>query len=184
VRRLGLLVAVAALAAISTGCSAAAPSASRGTTSTTRPPLPAGLTPSPLATQICATQARQDIASGLGEAANISAPNWSAAQHLYSCAYRYPTGSFTLSMKELSSWPETFAYYDSLQAQLGKSMDLPNLGQGAFQTTDGSVVVRKDWKVLLVDSSKLPPQFGVPPTPSGDVAVTVADFILGCWSGD
>jgi hypothetical protein len=46
------------------------------------------------------------------------------------------------------------------------------------------VVVRKDWKVLLVDSSKLPPQFGVPATPSGDVAVTVADVILGCWSGD
>jgi hypothetical protein len=46
------------------------------------------------------------------------------------------------------------------------------------------VVVRKDWKVLVVDSSGLPAQFGVPPTSSGDVAVTVGDVILGCWAGD
>ncbi len=54
----------------------------------------------------------------------------------------------------------------------------------AFQTTNGSVVVRKDWKVLLVNSTGLPPQFGQPPTSSGDVAVTVSDVILGCWAGD
>ena len=46
------------------------------------------------------------------------------------------------------------------------------------------MVVRKDWKVLLVNVQGLPPQFGVPPTSSGDVAVTVSDVILGCWSGD
>ena len=50
--------------------------------------------------------------------------------------------------------------------------------------TDGSVVVRKDWKVLLVDDSALPTQFGVPPTSASDIAVTVADVILGCWAGD
>ena len=114
----------------------------------------------------------------------MSTPTWSVAEHLYSCEYRYPSGSMTLSMKELSSWPQTYAYFDSLQTQLGMSRDLENLGQGAFQTTDGSVVVRKDWKVLLVNSSGLPSQFGVPPTSSGDVAVTVADVILGCWAGD
>ena len=42
--------------------------------------------------------------------------------------------------------------------------DLESLGQGAFQTTNGSVVVRKDWKVLLVDDTGLPAQFGTPPT--------------------
>jgi len=62
--------------------------------------------------------------------------------------------------------------------------DLQGLGQGAFQTTDGSVVVRKDWKVLLVDTSGLPARFGVPATTSGEVAVTVGDIILGCWAGD
>ena len=46
------------------------------------------------------------------------------------------------------------------------------------------MVVRKDWKVLLVDDTGLPAQFGDPPTSAGDVAVTVADVILGCWAGD
>ena len=89
-----------------------------------------------------------------------------------------------MSVKELSSWAETDAYYDGLATQLGKTRTLQGLGQGAFQTTDGSVVVRKDWKVLLVDIKGLPAQFGVPPTSSADVAVTVGDVILGCWAGD
>ena len=76
------------------------------------------------------------------------------------------------------------SYYDALVSRLGKSRDLAALGQAAFQATDGSVVVRKDWKVLLVDNTGLPPQFGVPPTSSASVAVTVADVILGCWAGD
>jgi hypothetical protein len=46
------------------------------------------------------------------------------------------------------------------------------------------MVVRKDWKVLNVDISGLPAQFGNPATSRGDVAVTVADLILACWSGD
>jgi hypothetical protein len=90
----------------------------------------------------------------------------------------------TLSVKELSSYPETQAYFQTVQNGMGKTRDLPGLGQGAFQTTNGSVVVRKDYKVLLVDSAKLPAQFGVPRTSSGAVAVTVADLILGCWAGD
>lgn len=112
----------------------------------------------------------------------MSDPTW--IDHLYSCQYGYPTGSMELSVKELSSWAETGAYYQLLAHQLGKTRDLENLGQGSFQTTDGSVVVRKDWKVLLVNIAGLPGQFGVPPTSSGDVAVTVADVILGCWAGD
>ncbi len=131
---------------------------------------------------VCAHEAQEDIASALGETASVSDPTW--IDHLYSCQYGYPTGSMELSVKELSSWAETTAYYQLLVDQLGKSRDLENLGQGAFQTTNGSVVVRKDWKVLLVNIVGLPAQFGVPPTSSADVAVTVADVILGCWDGD
>jgi len=50
-------------------------------------------------------------------------------------------------------------------------------------TTDGSVVVRKDWKVLYVDVSHLPPQFGQPPQAAPDAALSVAATILSCWSG-
>ncbi len=160
----------------------AACSSSTTTTPTTEAPKPAGRTPSKIATMVCQDDAHGEIDSALGEKATISRPTW--VDHLYSCNYVYPTGIISLSVKELSSWAETTQYFDSLATELGKSRSLAGLGQGAFQTTDGSVVVRKDWKVLLVDSSKLPAQFGVPPTSSGDVAVTVADVILGCWDGD
>ena len=70
-------------------------------------------------------------------------------------------------MKELSSWYQTYAYFDALGSRYGKARSLGNLGQGAFSETAGSVVVRKDWKVLTVDIAGLPGQFGVPPTSSG-----------------
>jgi hypothetical protein len=151
-------------------------------TPTTEAPLPAGPKPSKIATQICSFEAIQDINSAVGLTASISAPTW--VNHLYSCTYRYSDGSFSLSVKELSSWGQTTAYFEQLARQLGKVRTLEALGQGAFQTTDGSVVVRKDWKVLLVDAVGLPAQFGRPPTNSGYVALVVADVILGCWNGD
>ena len=155
---------------------------------TTTVPEPAGPKPSPISVQVCSDEAQADMNSALGETAQVSHPTWSAATHVYACTYDYPTstphGSFELSVKELSSWHETYAYFDALAATLGKSRPLASLGQAAFQTPNGSVVVRKDWKVLVVDNSGLPAQFGVPPTSSGSVAVTVADVILGCWEGD
>jgi hypothetical protein len=174
-----LLAVIASITLLATGCSGGAATSS---TPTTRAPLPAGVLPSPIAKQVCQREAQKDIASALGENAVVSTPTW--VDHLYSCDYTYPTGSMALSVKELSSWGETDAYFGTLAGSMGKTRDLEALGQRAFQTTNGSVVVRKDWKVLVVDVAGLPQQFGVPPTSSGDVAVTVADVILGCWAGD
>lgn len=164
---------------VSAGCGSGSKTASGPTAD---PPKPAGALPSNISKQVCESQARAQIASALGETAAVSEPTW--VDHLYACRYGYPTGSMTLSVKELSSWAQTLSYYRSLQSSMGKSRDLEGIGQAAFQTTDGSMVVRKDWKVLLADISGLPGQFGVPPTSSGAVAVTVADVILGCWAGD
>jgi hypothetical protein len=145
-------------------------------------PLPAGRTPSTIATMICKPKARQEIASVLGEFATVSHPTW--ISHLYSCRYRYLTGSMVLSVKELSSWAQTKSYFRTLAKQMGKAQVINGLGQAAVQTTDGSIIVRKDWKVLLVNSAGLPVQFGQPPTSSRAVAQSVADLILGCWNGD
>jgi len=131
---------------------------------------------------VCAPEAQREIADALGVPAVVAPPTWEA--HLYSCRYGYPNGSFVLSVKELSSWPQTYAYFHALGGQFGDVAPLANLGQGAFTTHNGSVVVRKDWKVLLVAVAGLPPQFGVPATSAADIAITVADVILGCWSGD
>ncbi len=177
------MVVIALLAGIAlsaAGCSGA--STASTASSTTEAPLPAGAHPSEIAKQVCQETARRDIASALGETATVSVPTW--VDHLYTCHYDYPTGSMVLSIKELSSWRQTMAYFNGLAARMGKTRSLQGLGQGAFQTTDGSIVVRKDWKVLLVDISGLPARFGVPATASGYVAVTVGDVILGCWEGD
>jgi hypothetical protein len=166
-----------AAALVSAGCSGGA-----ATTPTTRAPEPAGAAPSPISVMVCARDAIKEIDSALGEQAAVTARAW--VGHRYSCRYGYPSGSMAVSVKELSSWAETKAYVAAIAATSGKARELAGLGQAAFQVTDGSVVVRKDWKVLVVDITGLPARFGVPPTSSGDVAVTVADVILGCWAGD
>ncbi len=147
-----------------------------------RAPLPAGPRPSEIAKMVCAAEAQHDMSVVLGEKAVVSRPTWQ--NHRYSCLYRYHSGSFGLSVKELSSWSQTKAYFARFGQAQGTRRPLGNLGQGAYQTPNGSVAVRKDWKVLYVDVSTLPASFGVPPTSRAAVAVTIADVILGCWDGD
>jgi hypothetical protein len=171
---LALILGALAVTFASCGSSAAEISA--------RKPLPAGRLPSKIATEVCAREAQRDMKAALGVKASVPTKTW--VDHTYSCPYEYPNGRFVLSVKELSSWAQTLNYFRSFGRQLGVSRTLANLGQGAFQVTNGSVVVRKDWKVLLVDVTGLPAQFGVPPTSSRAVAVTVADVILACWAGD
>jgi len=189
VRRAALAVVLASILVGLSACGAAS-QASAGTGTklpvsssvTTEAPRPAGSRPSKIATMVCAVKAQHEIGEVLGVSAIVSKPTWT--DHNYSCRYRYRQGFFALSVKELSSWSQTFAYYRALGRRLGDKGALGNLGQGAFTTSGGSVVVRKDWKVLLVDVSALPAELGRPPTGSAEVAFTVADLILGCWRGD
>jgi hypothetical protein len=131
---------------------------------------------------VCAQKTQKEITQVLGVRASVSRPTWT--DHAYACRYRYSDGDFVLTVKELSSWPVTLSYFRGIGQTQGRAQNVRNLGQGAFQTDDGSVIVRKDWKILTVDISGLPAQFGQPPTSRGDVAVTVADLILACWAGD
>jgi hypothetical protein len=179
VRRLLLTVALAPLILLVSACASGSAAA---TTKAAERPLPAGRQPSVIALMVCRPKAQREINEVLGVKATVSDRAW--VDHKYSCRYGYPNGSFELSVKELSSWSQTLAYFHGLGSQLGGPQTLGNLGQGAFRTSGGDVAVRKDWKVLLVDVSGLPSPFGVPPTSATDVAYTVADLILGCWDGD
>ncbi len=137
--------------------------------------------PSASAQMIC-KEAVKDINDVLGIPAKVSTPTWK--DHVYSCDYNYPNGAkMTLSVKEMSSPEETTAYYDSLAQKLGKSGDLQGLGQGAFSTPNGGVVTRKDYKVMTVDVSHLPANFGSPPDTRGNDAINVAFTVMGCWTG-
>ena len=167
---------VAALTLAACSSSSSTPSARTSATIS----KPAGKNPSISAKMVCAPEAQAEMAQSLGvQPVQVTAPTW--VDHLYSCRYVYPDGSFALSVKELSSTAETTAYYDGLGAQLGRRPDRIALGQGAFLTTNGSLVVRKNYKVMLVDASQLPAQFGQPPQAPSDVALSVAAIIMTCW---
>jgi hypothetical protein len=131
---------------------------------------------------VCQKKASGEIAQVLGVKATVTTPTWD--QHLYSCGYQYKTGAMVLSVKELSSWAQTNAYFDKLAKSLHKTMPIEGLGQGAFRVRDGSVVVRKDWKILLVDTSGLHGRIGSPLSTQSEVALDAAAVILGCWNGD
>ena len=129
---------------------------------------------------VCNTETQAEIESSVGvPITQVTTPSW--VDHVYSCRYAFPNGSFGLSVKELSSTAETTAYFDGLGAQLGRRPDRIALGQGAFLTTNGSLVVRKNYKVMLVDASQLPAQFGQPPQAPPDVSLSVAAVIMTCW---
>jgi hypothetical protein len=88
-----------------------------------------------------------------------------------------------LSVKEMSSAAETTAYFNSLGTKLGRGADIDGLGQGAYQTENGSAVVRKDYRVLLVDVTLLPQHLGTPSRTPREIAAGVAATIMGCWTG-
>jgi hypothetical protein len=138
--------------------------------------------PSVSSKMICASEAQTDLADLIGERPKTPPkPTWS--NHVYSCRYVYGEGVMALSVRELPSIPATARYFASLAVKLGKTQDA-DLGQGGFSTKNGSVVVRKDNKVMLVDISDLPASFGSPPDPSSDIALNAAAAVLKCWNGD
>ena len=138
---------------------------------------------------ICENEVVDDIYNGVTGVKTIAPIKSTWVDDVYSCDYVYPKGAvMRLAVKELTSSADTTGYYDSLATRLGKTTELPalmqkGLAQDAFATKGGSIVARKDYKVLLIDVSKLPETFGVPAAPRSAVAVNVGVAILDCWTG-
>ena len=181
------LVAVAALAIGVASCGNGISTATTAPSGTSldygHTPIPAGPTPSKSAQMICGSEAQTEIAYSLGvKPIEPLHPTW--VDHLYSCKDVYRNGVIVLSVKEMSSQAQTTAYYDAAKQQYGDIAPVTGLGQGGFVTRNGSVVVRKDFKVLFVDVAGLPARFGVPATSAGDVAIAVADVVMACWDGE
>jgi hypothetical protein len=164
------------------GCGTSAKSTAQPKTTTTSTGHPAGTEPSASSKMICAEEAQIDIASSLGQKATVSTPTW--VDDVYACNYVYPTGTITLSVKELANAAATTDTYKSFETTLGRRPEIVSFGQGAFITTNGSVIVRKDFKVLDVDVSKLPEKFGEPLQDRSDVALSVAATVMSCWTGE
>jgi hypothetical protein len=170
------------------GCSTAAlvvvfalagPSAHAATSSVVRAANRSG--PSKSAKMICNGEGRADIESSVpSKLLAQPKPKW--AKQTYTCNYRFKDGRLGMSVRELSTKAQTDAYFAALRTKLGQA-EVLTLGQGAFVTTNGSTVVRKDHKVLLVDVTGLPQKFGKPAIQRSDLSIGVANVIMGCWTG-
>jgi hypothetical protein len=108
----------------------------------------------------------------------LAPPASTWVDHLYTCPYTLAGGTVTLSVKELADVPATTSWFDGLRARLGDAGRI-YLGEDGFATAQGSVVVRKDNLVLLVDTST----FADLPAPRSraEVATNLATVIMACW---
>jgi hypothetical protein len=177
VPRWSLVTATVFAVAALVGCGSSSTPRSAQATSRSKP---AGRNPSIASQMICNRETQANFRQSLGvPPTQVTSPTW--VDHVYTCRYVYPSGVLTLSVKELSSAAETTSYYDQLGRALGRRPDRIALGQGAFLTTNGSLVVRKNYKVMDVDVSQLPTQFGSPPLVPSDVALSAAAIIMTCW---
>jgi hypothetical protein len=179
-----LVMAVFVSALSMTGCGgsrpATPPDSSQNATAHTAQPVRA--TPSASAKMICAPETQTEVAAILGvHTTQPVVPAWT--DHTYSCKYTYHNAVIALSVKEFSNQAGTDGYFTSLAHRLGQTQQLHDLGQGAFRTKNLSVVVRKDYKVLLVDISGLPARLGAPPYSRGEIALIFAATIMNCWTG-
>jgi len=166
----------------SSSSSTSAPASRSGPASTAPPPyVKVGPDASISSKMVCGTEGQAAIAALLNETTkSVTTPTWK--NDTYSCKYVYPSGTMGLAVKELHTKAETDSYVASLQKQYGVKQKF-DLGQGAFVTPDGKVVARKDYKVLTVDPTTLPAQFGQPPTTRANIAIGAASALMGCWTG-
>ena len=183
--RLAGLVLLAGLGVLA-GCGTPAPPGRRdaatpapgGTSMAAAPP-----SPSAAATMICAKQEQGEVAEAAG--LTLTGPATAAwVRPVFTCTYPSRAGKLVLSVRELAGPAETTTYFNSALAAAGGSTDVPELGEGAFAIADGSVYVRKQFKVLKVDVGRLPASIGSPPISRARAAVRVAEVIMGCWTGD
>ncbi|NUS53636.1 MAG: hypothetical protein HOV66_02075, partial [Streptomycetaceae bacterium] len=97
----------------------------------------------------------------------------------FTCVYEYATGGFTLTVTELKDAAAAAKY---LSDHRNGAEAAPEFGAGAFQEANGNLATARESSVLLVDVSALPEPFGTPPRPRAQVARTVAETVLHCWT--
>jgi hypothetical protein len=143
-----------------------------------------GPTPSVSARMICRHETIEEIDHEAVGVPTVAAPTATWSKHRYTCTYRYGGATMVLYVQALPTLPSTRAFMAGLAHTMGDVQAVANVGQGSFETRDGSAVSRKDNKVLVVDVAKLPAMFGRPPVPRADIALSVTQVIFACWRGD
>jgi hypothetical protein len=178
--RSSLVAVILLLVGAAAGCASATGGPSRNAATDHRSPATLADGPSTAAKMVCEAEAREEVAKALGTTATATG-SWAAP--VFTCTYVLPAGTMVLSVRELTSAAETTAYFTSAQDAATSATKVPEVGDAAFAVADGSVYVRKDFKVLHVDVTKLPAFFGQPPISRAAAGVRVATVIMSCWVG-
>lgn len=148
-------------------------------------PQPAGA-PSPqtgpdaLTRMVCEDEVRLELKAALG-VDTPQPPTATWAEPTFTCAYAYSDGKLTMTVREQPDKAATEQYFTAKRDAAAQRKDLPGLGEAAFALPDGSIYLRKDEKVMFVDVSGLPDQFGQPPVGRERVALAVVATVMHCW---
>jgi hypothetical protein len=138
--------------------------------------------PSAAALMICSDDIRGKVRQALALPAPPAATD-SFVSGRYTCTYRLPAGPLALAVQQSPDHAAASRYYAGQQLAL-RGDDLPGLGEAAFGTGTGIVVVVKDDATLTVDATGLPAVFGPQQQRRTDLAYEIASDVLGCWTGD
>ena len=137
--------------------------------------------PSAAALMICSDDLRGKVKQALSlPAAPVTTAGFLDGR--YPCTYRLPAGPLVLAVQQSPDRSAAERYYAGQQIALGGD-SLAGLGQAAFGTGTGTVVVVKDDATLIVDASALPAVFGSQQQRRTDLAYEIASDVLGCWTG-
>ena len=137
--------------------------------------------PSAAAKMICSNEIRNDITHVLA-LKTVPKPTSRWANHVYTCTYQLPMGTFVLSVTESRNSAAAQDFAKGLRSALGGARNVAGLTTTAFSTPRGVVALVKDSDTLQVDASRLPQQFGAQHEKRTDFAYEVASDILGCWT--
>lgn len=146
-------------------------------------PILAAEGPSPSAKMICAAETRADLNKALG-LHTVAAGKATWVNPVYTCRYVLPVGALVISVTETADAAATGRTFAALRRGTGPTHDVAGLGQAAYGTTDGIILLRKDNNILRVDATALPVEFGAQQQKRTDFAYEIASDILGCWTGD
>jgi len=141
--------------------------------------------PSASSRMICGPEIQGDVVTMLAlHPAPSTTTTW--AGHLYTCTYHLPAGPLVLSVKESPDVASATVYFNALRQRLAPTHPLTgllSLGETAYDTPGGTVVVLKDDKTLQIDATELPRVAGQHQQSRTDLAYEVASDIIGCWTG-
>jgi hypothetical protein len=128
-----------------------------------------------------------DIKSKVREALGLAGPpstEWRWSNGVYTCDYHLPMGRMSLQVTVLAGAPQASTLFDADRGRTLGAQPLAGLGERAFGTDNGTVLVLKDNQVLVVDTTRLPQEFGANGQRRSDLAYEVASDVMGCWTGD